>query len=183
MRMLNQLINLLWTAASFSVVGFYWGQYLAEKGDPLIPEVIIAFSLVCSILPRRWLSVLTLSDNLRTYERMGVKFTLWFVQNGTLVKRIQQKFGKYRRVITSSKNALAYIGTINMQERYHYSCFVFFILSAMSAAVIGKIELAFLITICNVAYNVYPILLQQYNRLRIKLLFSKTDKPTMAESK
>lgn len=76
------------------------------------------------------------------------------------------------RVISNQANARQYLSKIALQERYHYSCFVFFTLSAFSALVGGKIQMALLISIANVIYNVYPILLQQYNRLRIQRLLN-----------
>ncbi|MEO6283145.1 MAG: hypothetical protein ABIN80_23720 [Dyadobacter sp.] len=170
--MLNQLINVFWTLASFMAVGSYWGVHFAEKRSPSVLGAIIVVSVLCYMTPRRWLSALTLSENRRTYERIGVKFMLWFVQNGTFVNRIQRKFSKEKAIITSRKKASTYLSTIDMQERYHYCCFVFFILSAISALLIGKTESAFFIMLWNILYNVYPILLQQYNRLRINSVLS-----------
>ena len=181
--MLNQLINVFWTLTSFTVVGVYWGLYFTEKGSLGTLYTIIVLSILVYFIPARWLSALKLGKNRRTYERAGVRFVLWFVQNGTFVNRIQQKVTSRRKLITSRKSALAYLSTISMQERYHYCCFVFFILSALSAIFMGKIVLALLILLSNVVYNVYPILLQQYNRLRINLLLSGSGIPIKTQNK
>jgi hypothetical protein len=170
--MLNQLINVFWTVVSFTAVGYYWGLYFAEKRAPLTLVVIVILSILFYLTPRKWLSLLTLSNNRRIYERIGVRLILWFVQNGTFVNRIQRKFGKQRGMISSRKNALAYLSTIDMQERYHYCCLVFFALSSVSALVTGRTEEAFYISLSNIVYNIYPILLQQYSRLRIEMLLS-----------
>lgn len=171
--MLNQLINVIWTAASFTVVGFYWGLYIAEKRSLSTLYAIIVLSVFSYMIPRKWISALTLSDNRKIYERIGVKFMLWFVQNGTFVNLVKRKSGTQRGIIKGRKSARAYLATIAMQERYHYSCFVFFMLSTLAALVNGKVRIAFFILFWNILYNVYPILLQQYNRLRISLLLSK----------
>ncbi|MCE7059770.1 hypothetical protein [Dyadobacter sp. CY343] len=175
--MLNQLINVFWTIASFAAVGYYWGLYFAERKSPYILIVFVALSILGSMLPRKWLSALTLSNDRRTYERLGVTFILRFVQNGTFVKRIEAKFGRKVSIVNNQKKALAYLGTINVQERYHYCCLVFFILSSISALFTGKIALALLITLSNIIYNIYPILLQQYNRLRIHSMLSRQRMP------
>jgi hypothetical protein len=170
--MINQLINVFWTIVSFAVAGFYWGLHFAEQRPAMILWWILVLSILGYMTPRKWLLALTLSDNRKTYERIGVTFILWFVQNGTWVNRLQRKSGKHKALIHNRKSARSYLGTIDMQERYHYSCFVFFTLSACVALLTGKTAMAFLITLSNIIYNVYPILLQQYNRLRIGLILS-----------
>jgi hypothetical protein len=171
--MLNQLINIIWTVASFSLIGVYWGRYYAENGSLSTLYTIIVLSMLSYILPKSWLSALTLSDNRKVYERIGVKFILWFVQNGRFVNLVKRKSGTQLGLITSRKSARTYLSTIAMQERYHYSCLVFFMLSALSASLSGKMGIAFGILFWNILYNVFPILLQQYNRLRIKTLLSE----------
>ncbi|MDR6806955.1 hypothetical protein J2Y45_004147 [Dyadobacter sp. BE34] len=170
--MLNQLINVLWTVLSFSVVGWYWGDFFAEKRGVWLLCGIVAVSVLVFHIPARLISALSISKNPRTYELMGIRVMRWFVQDGTLVNRVHQHLGKRRRVISNLANARQYLSKIAVQERYHYSCFVFFTLSALSAVAGGKIEMALLISMANVIYNVYPILLQQYNRLRIQRLLN-----------
>ncbi|WP_221391941.1 hypothetical protein [Dyadobacter sp. NIV53] len=168
--MLNQLINVFWTATSFAVVIYYWERYISEKGIHWPLYVIISLSVLVYLFPGRWFSAFTLSNKRRTYERLGVRFILWFVQNGTFVARVRRN--RTEALISNRKSASTYLTTIAMQERYHYCCFVFFLLSTGSAFLIGKITLALLILLSNLVYNVCPILLQQYNRLRINLLLS-----------
>ena len=172
--MLNQLINVFWTIVSFAAVGFYWRVYITEKGSRWTLYVIIILSILFSIIPGKWLSALTLSSNRKTYERIGVRIVLWFVQNGTFVNRIQRKPASQKGLITNRRSALVYLKTIDMQERYHYCCFVFFTLSAFSALSFAKTEFALFISLSNIIYNVYPILVQQYNRLRINSVISRS---------
>jgi magnesium-transporting ATPase (P-type) len=168
--MLNQIINLFWTIACFLISGAYWGLYFAEKRSPWVLAIFIALSILTAVTPRRWLSALTLSKNRKVYERIGVKILLFFVQNGTLVNRIQRKYNKKSGIIHNRIQAKNYLKTIAIQERFHYSCFTLFLLTTISACATGKPGMALLILLCNVLYNVYPILLQQYNRLRIAAL-------------
>lgn len=172
--MLNQMINVFWTLISFTVVGRFWGRYFAEGGSIWPLYIILVASILTYKVPAKWLLALTLSSDRRTYEALGVKTIRWFVQNGTLVARIKQRIGssKHERIITR-QSIEAYLKNIVIQERFHYSCFVFFTFSTFSALSTGKIGMALSITFWNILYNIYPVLLQQYNRLRIQSLISR----------
>ena len=170
--MLNQVINLFWTIVSFAVFGVYWGRYFAEQRSPWVLALFIVLSILIWAIPAKWFSALTISKSKRTYERMGVKFLLLFVQNGTLVNRLQRKYSKKSGLIHNRSQAQSYLKTIAMQERYHYCCLVLFLLTTLSAFSTGKPCIALLITLCNILYNIYPILLQQYNRQRIGTLLN-----------
>jgi hypothetical protein len=168
--MLNQIINIFWTTLSFVIVGTYWGRYLAEQRSPSIIAVFVLLSILTSFIPSSWIDKFALSKSKETYERIGLNWLLFFVQNGKLVNSIQKKQGKRPGLIHSRTQAENYLKTIRMQERFHYCCFVLFTLSTVSAFMTGKSGIALLILLCNVSYNVYPILLQQYNRIRINRL-------------
>ncbi|KQS33927.1 hypothetical protein [Dyadobacter sp. Leaf189] len=174
--MLNQLINVFWTIVSFSLVGWYWGEFFSEKQSLWMLYIILVISVFSFNIPAKWISNLNLSTKTRTYELAGIRAMRWLVQDGMLVNRIQQKLGKKHKVISSRQSARSYLGKIAIQERYHYSCFVFFTLSAVSAIPAGKLQMALLITFWNIIYNVYPILLQQYNRLRIQKLLGQVER-------
>jgi hypothetical protein len=170
--MLNQLINIFWTMVSFAIFGTYLGLCLAEKRSPLVLVAFLVLSVLVYAIPARWLSILTLGKDRKNYERIGIKFFRYFVQNGTLVNRIQRKYTTKSGIIHNPKEAQNYLRTIAMQERFHYCCFVLFSLSTVDAFYIGKPEMALLIILVNILYNVYPILLQQYNKLRINLVLN-----------
>jgi hypothetical protein len=111
--------------------------------------------------------LLQLNNTSKFYERFGVKFIRRFVQNGDYVTRhIKKSYPRYK-LIKDRTQALKYIKTIMMYERYHFLCFVFFLLTAI-AAIAGHHYFHFaLIILCNIIYNVCPIMLQQYNRTRV----------------
>ena len=171
--MLNQLINLFWTIVSFAVFGVYWGRYFAEQKSPWMLILFIVISLSMWVIPGKWLSRLAISKNKRDYERVGIKFLLFFVQNGTLVNRIKSKYSNKSGLIHTRKQAQNYLKTVAMQERYHYCCFVLFLLTTLCAFSTGNAGMALLIMLFNTLYNIYPILLQQYNRLRIDTLLRR----------
>jgi len=171
--MVNQLINVFWTVVSFIVVGSYWGEYIEEEPAMWPLYICIVMSILGFSVPKRWLSTFTLSSNPHTYERIGIKIMLWFVQNGKLVNRIERACGRKAGKVTKLKNIDVFLKTTTISEKYHFSCLIFFGLSTLSALSTGKIRFALYIMFWNIIYNVYPILLQQYVRLRINLIASR----------
>ena len=171
--MLNQIINLFWTMVAFATFGIYWGHYFAEKRSPLTFTIFITVSILTCAIPSTWLSAMTINKYRKTYERIGVKLLLFFVQNGTLVNRIQRKHSKKNGLIHNRTQAQNYLKTIAMQERFHYGCLALFFLTTISAFTTEKPGMALLIMLSNILYNIYPILLQQYNRLRIEILLRR----------
>ncbi len=117
------------------------------------------------IVPQRILDLLMLGSTRKFYEKWGVKYILKFVQNGSLVKMLSNK--RSYVVINGKSQARQYLKTILMYERYHWICLLFFMLTAIDSFLYSYFELAGVITAANVIYNLCPILLQQYNKLRI----------------
>lgn len=169
--MLNQLLNLFWTLLFFAPLGYYWGIYFAESKSELTFVLIVGVSILIYMLPKKWMQALILGKTKKAYEHIGIKFFRWFVQNGTLIKKIRRKRIQRSGIIRNRTEAFNYLNTIAMQERFHYCCFTFFLLSTVYATYYGQVGLATVITFCNILYNVYPILLQQYNKLRIESVF------------
>jgi hypothetical protein len=101
---------------------------------------------------------------------MGVKIIRRFVQDG------DWRFNRHASInasrIKGSGGLQAYLTTIAMYERYHWGCFLFF----TETSLYGKSDDGILWLIAtfaaNVIYNVCPLLLQQYNRIRITSLLS-----------
>lgn len=177
---LNLFINLFWTILSFMVIGWYWGLHFAENRSHWVLTTSIVLSMLVFFLPSKWLSTLTLSKHRKTYEKLGLKFFRHFIQDGTLVNRHLRKHRKDFGVIRNRDHALSYLRTIAMQERYHYCCLVLFTSTSLCAIITGRPFLGLLLFMSNMLYNVYPILLQQYNRLRINaaLCTQRTKKST-----
>ena len=121
-------------------------------------------SIISLFLPARLLQI---SSNPKFYEDIGVRFIRKFVQDGDLVKRFIKKGKPQYSIIKNKTNALSYGSTIVMYERYHFLCFVFFLLTAFYAVYTGKYSLGLIIIMANIVYNICPILLQQYNRARL----------------
>jgi hypothetical protein len=162
---INQFINFFWTILSFIPIFDYW---LGKDITWLYAFVL--FSLIPAVLPNNFFRHFQLSSNSKFYERLRVKFIQRFVQNGTFINRVIRKKNPDYKIIKDRVEARKYLGTISMYERYHVFCFIFFGLTFGHALYGQRYVAAFLILLVNAIYNICPILIQQYNKLRVMRL-------------
>ena len=156
MRTVNTLLNFAWTILAFSVVIFFW--YREWQTGLFIAFVVV--SLASLLVPLRYLQI---SRRRVLYDRLGVRTVNLFVQNGRLAKRVS---GKTHNQTIHRKDHGALIASTRMYERFHWMCFVFFLLTTGYAVASELLRYALGLMLSNLVYNVYPILLQQYNRMR-----------------
>ena len=168
MQMLNQLINFFWTSLCFLPLLWYWA---IESPDMWFYGSII-ISIVCSLLPEAFYKFLQFDNSTLTYENYGVKIIRKFVQHGDLINRSFRLKSPGYKVIKDVRQLRNFLKTIEMYERYHFMCFLFFFFTTVHSLSAHRFLFALLITVCNAVYNICPIFLQQYNRLRIQRLLS-----------
>jgi len=90
-----------------------------------------------------------------------------FVQHGTLINNLlRQKYPEYGRMRYRTGTASLMQSTY-IQERFHWTVLLFFLLASLYGITHGQLRWALLITIINVVFNLYPIWLQQYIRVRL----------------
>ena len=160
---LNQIINFFWTTVCFTPVFWFWFQ---EGIDNIYFYVFLGASLLFGALPEKILNKFTLSADKKVYERYGVKFIRKFVQNGDIVNSRTNGLGAPS--IKGKAKARNYLKTIAMYERYHWICLIFFLLTTIYDFLNGYLLFGFSILAANFLYNIIPIFLQQYNKIRIK---------------
>jgi len=160
---MNQFINFFWTILGFAAVLFYW----VANGLSVWFYLFIGLSIIPAFLSQRFFYRIQLSHNTKIYERLGVRVIRKFVQHGDFANRIGRKNNPAYPGMLKSVDPQRYLGTILMYERFHFICFIFFLLTSGIVIAQGHYLLALLIMISNVVYNVFPILLQQFNRIRV----------------
>ncbi len=171
-QLLNQLLNLFWTILCFMPVLWYWTITGADKWLYLF----IVVSIITALLPANFLRLLQLSNNTRFYEQIGIKTIRRFVQNGDLINRFSTKKSTQYSTFKNKQQVKNYLKTIAMYERYHLICFVFFLLTAFHSLCNHNFKMASIITAGNIVYNICPVLLQQYNKIKIqKLIKNRTN--------
>jgi hypothetical protein len=156
---MNHAVNFFWTILCFiPVIGFWL------TADLLILYIFIGASILSLLLSAR---LLQLSSLPKFYEKLGIKLIRKFVQNGEYINILIRKFKPGHKTIGNKADAVRYLKTVQMYDRYHFLCLIFFLLTAVYAFINNQPILSAVIIIANIIYNICPILLQQYNRARI----------------
>ncbi|WP_460685639.1 glycosyl-4,4'-diaponeurosporenoate acyltransferase CrtO family protein [Niabella aquatica] len=163
----NQAINFFWSILCLVPIFWFWFK---EGINNIYFRLFLGIALIIGLLPRSILNLLTFSSQRNFYERLGVKFIRKFVQNGDAVNSLNHTKGIANA--KGKKHFRTYTKTIAMYERYHWICLTFFLLTTLYCFAYGYVKFGILISIANTLYNFCPILLQQYNKLRIKKLFN-----------
>jgi len=160
----NAVPNLLWSRLCFLPVSTFCYQYMPH---PWIYRLIAA-SLLPYALPTSQLHHLELSSKPATYRCLGVHLANRFVQNSTIVNRLLRRKNPRHQRLRSRASALSLARDTYHRERFHWVLFLFFLLSSLYAAAHHQELWALLITLTNILYNLHPIWLQQYLRLRLR---------------
>lgn len=160
---MNHAVNIFWTILGFTPVIGFW----AAADSMRLCYMFIGISILSVLLPGRYLQI---SNNPKFYTRLGVKWIRRFVQNGDVLNRSERKNNPQHKVIKGRSNALGYMHTVVIYERYHCMCILFFLLTTVYSIIKAQYPFTLIIIIANIIYNICPLLLQQYNRARIARL-------------
>lgn len=169
----NQLINFFWTILAFAPVVYFCYLYLPLR------QLYLFTGISCLVLfvPVSFLNKLQLSQSTRVYKKIGIRFIKKYTQDGDLVNRyIKAQHPEYK-YLENRQAVKKLIGKSYMHEKFHYLVFVLFICIMIYAFKLGLIAWGIFICIDNIVYNIYPVFLQQYNRIRINTLLRRQANP------
>lgn len=158
--MINSLVNLFWTIIGFLPVIYLW----YTQWNTVVFVISLAISLLLAMLPIRFFKIGLSRQNL---EKIGVRLVGYVVQNGKLIKRLAPKKGKSNKFVYVTELEIFNRRSV-MYERFHISCFFFFLISMFMALIAQRFLLSAFLLIANILYNILPVLLQQYYRLRVQ---------------
>ncbi|WP_210521510.1 glycosyl-4,4'-diaponeurosporenoate acyltransferase CrtO family protein [Hymenobacter terricola] len=159
----NAVPSVFWSVLGLAPIGVFCYQHMAR---PWLYGLLAA-SLPAYLVPVAWFGYWQLSRTPGPYRKAGVALVNRVTQNGDFVNRlIRRRYPRYRHVRTRATVA-ALVRTTYQQERFHVGAFLFFLLSSVYALAHGQVGWALLLTLTNVGYNVYPVWLQQYIRVRL----------------
>jgi hypothetical protein len=161
----NMIPNLLWTALFLTPIVIFCYTFITLKTT----YVLLGVSLIPIFFPNSFVDSIQLSRNARWYSKMGVKYINVFTQNGSLLTKIYKKKYPNFKVLSRSKASLKkqYRQTYFF-EKFHFSLFLFFAMVTIYAGYQGHFYWVVTLTICNLLYNIYPNLLQQYIRVKLR---------------
>lgn len=159
----NSIINLFWTTIAFLPIIAFWIEYPARTS--LWLSIIVSLPLLG--VPESVCRKLRLSYRRKLYEKLGVRLAQSMSQNGRFVNALIRRTGHAEHYVVRTRNDLRrYRTQILGYQRFHLACLLFFLLSMVRAMILGAFDFFTGILIMNVVYNVYPLLIQQYNTLR-----------------
>jgi len=165
----NMIPNLIWSILNLTPVSIYCFTLLNYKTF----YIFLAVSLIPIFLKNSFLDKLQIGKTIKIYKQLGVHLINKVAQNGVIINNlIKRKFPDHK-VVTNKKSSID--GLINQTyifEKFHLILFLFFSLTITYAFIKGHLTWACIILLTNIAYNIYPNLLQQYIRLKL-ILFSK----------
>ncbi|HEU4559678.1 MAG TPA: hypothetical protein VFS20_17630 [Longimicrobium sp.] len=124
------------------------------------------------LLPRSFYRCHEGRGGARFYEAIGVRLFKRFATNGDLVNRWARRLDPAYRAVRDRASAREWLANTREGERNHLVLMMMGIFTAAWAARIGWYGWAVGITAGNVVFNLYPILLQRYNRCRIERLLA-----------
>lgn len=160
-QLANTLISLLWTVVFVGPLYVFRAHHISHTSL----YVFFAIAAVSMALPKALLQRLALSTHTARYRRLYVPMVITFTQDAAWLRRISgsQKPRVRRDATTMAK----LVRDTWARERFHLSLLVFYSLCIVVAILHMQFVWAGALIVCNVIYNLYPIWLQQYLRLRV----------------
>jgi len=161
LQMLNAVPSALWTAACLTPVYLFCAH--------LVPPSLTACFAVCGtvamVLPRATLARFALSRTRATYESLRVHLVIRVTQDANWLRHLARApEPRVRRDQEALRNIIRDTWT---RERFHVGLFLFCILCSTVALLQLQMAWFLALMLINTVYNVYPMWLQQYLRLRI----------------
>jgi len=161
----NMIPNLLWTALFLVPITIFCYTFVTPKTT----FILLGLCLIPIFFPNSFFDNIQLSNNSHFYRRIGVKYINTFAQSGNLLNQYLKKKYPNFKVVSRNKASIKklYYQTYFF-EKFHFSLFLFFTIVTIYAGIQGHFYWVLILTISNMLYNIYPNLLQQYVRVKLK---------------
>ena len=161
----NTVPNLVWSVLNLTPISVYCYTTL----EPRWFFVFSAVSLVPMFLRNSFLDRLQIGTTPGVYKRLGVHWVNKVAQSGDIINGfVRRSHPEYKAVSKSRSSIAGLIKQTYVFEKFHLILFLFFLFTTVHALAQGHWGWGLFITLSNIAYNVYPNLLQQY--IRVKLM-------------
>lgn len=160
----NMIPNLVWTTLFLLPVTIFCYTLINHK----TVFILLGISFIPIFFPNSFFDSIQLSRNAAFYKRIGVRYINKFAQNGALLnKYLRNKYSKFKLVSTNKSSIKKQYYQTYFFEKFHFSLFIFFAAVTVYALAKSYLLWALILSICNLLYNIYPNLLQQYIRLKL----------------
>ncbi|ANE52131.1 hypothetical protein [Flavisolibacter tropicus] len=160
----NMLPNLVWSILGLVPISIFCYTHLTSR----LFWLFIAISFLPVFLSNAYLSKIQIARTTTTYRKLRVGLIQQLSQNGVVINRlIRRRFPTYKAVRKDAKSMNRLLKQTYAFEKFHYMLFLFYSMVGVYALFKGYIGWAAIILLTNLFYNIYPILLQQYIRLKL----------------
>lgn len=175
---INLLLNLFWSVLAFLPACVFCYRWVAN--DLLF--LFLGISVLPFFLPRSFFDKLQIANHASPYKKLGISFIQYLTQNGKLANFfIRKRYAGYKVVRSETKSIERLLNQSYINETFHYTALLFFCFLTGFALANGLLWWAFLFGATNLFYNVYPILLQQYIRIKLRAYYRKPGRSKPAE--
>ena len=165
----NMIPSLVWSVIHLAPISVYCFMEM----DRVWIYIFLGLSASAAFVPNRFLDCIQLSKTTNLYKKIGIITVRRLSQDGDMVNRLIRKKYPEHRIIRNHKNREAYIQRTYFYERFHFAVLVFMLTVAFYTLLQFDYWWAMVFIISNTLYNLYPMFLQQYNRIRIELLIKR----------
>lgn len=160
----NMIPNLFWSALNLAPVSIYCFSLL----NPATCYIFLALSSCAIFLKHSFLNKIQAGETTRFYRRLGVHHINKVAQNGAFINSlVKKKFPGHKVVTVNRSSVAALIRQTYVFEKFHWILFLFFGFTTIDAVIKGYWIWTAILVVTNLAYNIYPNLLQQYIRLKL----------------
>ena len=161
----NMIPNLLWTALFLIPITIFCYKFVSA----ITIFILLVISLIPIFFPNSFFDKIQLSKSPYWYRKMGVRHINRLAQNGAIVNQLLKKrFPGFKTISRSKSSIKKQYNQTYFFEKFHFFLFLFFTSLTIHAAIRGYFDWVLILIICNLLYNVYPNLLQQYIRLKLR---------------
>lgn len=159
-----------WGAASGPMKPFYYPQVDTAPGWFSFAIWTAASFVPYLFRPAGYFRTRSFERNRCLYERLGVRVFKRFASNGDYINRwVRQRYPSYR-IVGRQQSIEAFLKQSIQGERWHLVLFLLGTFTQIYALRIGWYVWFLVLCAGNVVFNLYPILLQRYNRARVLAL-------------
>lgn len=162
----NIIPSLFWSILCLTPISIFCYTHMSLS----LLYLFLVTALSAFLLPKTFFDRIQLSKSTSFYKKTGIKFVNKFTQNGEWINAlIRKKLPQYKMISSERLSIKKLINQTYLFEKFHFSLFVFFTLTAIYAFIQNQFDWVAILSILNVIFNVYPNLLQQYIRIKLRL--------------
>lgn len=162
----NMIPNLIWSLLNLIPISIFCYTLVNLK----LFYIFLIVSIVPIFLPNSFFDKIQIGNTTSIYKKLGVHIINKVSQNGNIINGlIRRKFPDYKLINFQSSSINRLLKQTYIFEKFHFIMFLFFCLVTVYAITKNYFGWAIAISIANLAYNIYPNLLQQYIRLKLQV--------------